>query len=194
MNQEPAPPLGPPPRKARLHRNIRNLRRAYRSIFALLIFVFAGWAALDGWRLYELSYGTVSANAGADHWLGDNESARTQARFMIICRGLAALIVLIVFVVIERPLRAEVWLARHGVVAQGQILATGQGRRKRSKPWIKYVFCTASGDMVEGKSFLPRATPAEVLGVGRPIEVLYDPRHPRRNKARLAMTSVEFGV
>ena len=51
-------PLGPPPRRAHYRRNIRNARRAYRTLFALVILVFAGWAALDGFRWYDLAYRT----------------------------------------------------------------------------------------------------------------------------------------
>jgi hypothetical protein len=48
--------LGPPPRKAHLRRAIRNMRRAYRTLFALVILVFGGWAVLDGMRWYALAY------------------------------------------------------------------------------------------------------------------------------------------
>ena len=45
MTPAPITPLEPPPRKASLRRGIRNVRRAYRMIFALVILVFGGWAA-----------------------------------------------------------------------------------------------------------------------------------------------------
>ncbi len=181
MANEPVPPLGPPPRRARLLRGLRNLRHGYRSVFALVIFVFVGWAALDAWRLYELS-------------VGDNEAASAHPRFMLICRGLAAVVAVIVLMLIERPLRRELWLARQGLVGQGQILATGKGRRKRARPWITYAFRTTDGKTVEGKCFVPRSTPAAVLISGQTIDVLYDPANPARNKARLGMASIEFSA
>lgn len=253
MAKEPESPLGPPPRKARLRHPIRNLRQGYRLLLTLLIFVFAGWAVLDGLRLHELTWHTVRTtgaitrkviapkstprgqldyrleytfttedgtliadvasvspeiyekaretcevvylpgNAEADHWLFDNESARTFPRFMMISRGLAALLALGVLLLIERPLRLELDLARNGVVVSGQILATGKGRRKRSKPWIKYTFATATGMRIEGKCSLPRIIQEPERSPGTLIEVLHAPQDPRRNKARLAMTSVEFG-
>jgi hypothetical protein len=64
------PPLGAPPRKASYRRGIRNARRGYRTLFALVSLVFAGWAALDGFRWYELAYrvrtaiGTVTGKHG----------------------------------------------------------------------------------------------------------------------------------
>lgn len=58
---QPAPPLDPPPRKAQLRRGIRNMRRAYRTVFALVILVFGGWAALDAFRWYDLTYQTQIA-------------------------------------------------------------------------------------------------------------------------------------
>jgi hypothetical protein len=249
-------PLGPPPRRARFRRGIRNVRRGYRTLFALVILVFGGWALLDGLRLGELTYRTLKTNgtitrkeaiarnapaSGAaarsyrlsyvftakdgtavsaaapvsaevyeaavehgpcvvvylpDHpsesWLNDNEAARSHPRFMMICRGLLALLALVVLFWIERPLRRELLLARRGVVAQGKILATGMGRRRRARAWIAYTFCTASGAMVEGRCVVPRSTPADQREPGTMIEVLYHPRRPRLNKARLGLDFVEF--
>src|SRR5437016_3291586 len=62
MTQPTDPPLEPPPRKAYLRRGIRNLRRAYRTLFALVILVFGGWAVLDGFRWYDLAYHVHTAH------------------------------------------------------------------------------------------------------------------------------------
>lgn len=61
MTSVPDPPLPAPPRKASLRRATRNLRRAYRTIFALVILVFSGWAGLDALRWYELTYHVQTA-------------------------------------------------------------------------------------------------------------------------------------
>lgn len=128
----------------------------------------------------------------AEHWLFDNQAARSQPRFMLIGRGSAVLVAIVVLLFIERPLRREVRLARHGEVAPGQILATGKGRRRRARPWITYAFRTASGAILEGKCGLPRGTGATARAPGTPIEVLYDPRRPSVNKARLGLEFIEF--
>jgi len=249
IDSDSALPLGPPPRKARFRLAIRNLRRAYRAVFALVILLLGGWALLDGMRLYDLAYGTVAATgkitkkeivprgASRDHrleysftagesqlaaaasvptevyetaveggtcnvvymrdhpaesWLNNNEAARTYPRFMMICRGLGAVLALAVLLWIERPLRRDLVLARRGEVAQGQILATGKGRRKRARAWIKYAFSTAGGVALQGRCVVPRATPAEARAPGATIEVLYDPRNPSINKARPGLDFVEF--
>jgi hypothetical protein len=56
-------PLDPPPRKAGLRRGIKNVRRAYRSVFALVILVFGGWATLDAFRWYDLVYRIKTSEA-----------------------------------------------------------------------------------------------------------------------------------
>jgi len=61
MSRASASPLEPPPRKAHLRRGIKNVRRAYRTVFALVILVFGGWAALDGFRWYDLTFQTKTA-------------------------------------------------------------------------------------------------------------------------------------
>jgi len=257
MEKEATGSLGPPPRKARFRRAIRNMRRAYRTMFGLMILVFAGWAVLDGARLYKLSYRTQTAtgkitnkesvsrsgpqgaagardfrlsyafladdgtgiqdvatvtaeayeaakegdactvvylpeNPSGEHWFHDNLAARTSPQFMMICLGLAAMMALVVLVWIDRPLRRELVLARRGVVAQGQIVATGKGRRRRARPWIRYTFTTAQNVAMQGRCVVPRSTSADARAVGTPIEVLYHPRRPRINKARLGLDFVEF--
>ncbi len=168
-----APPLDPPPRKAQLRRRIRNMRRAYRTVFALVILVFAGWAALDALRWGEL---------GAD------------ARFLTIGFAVAALLAFVVWLVVEQPFGRELRLARRGVVAQGQIVTIGKPRGRRALVRIAYSFQTATGAIIDGACFLPRRFPAHLLEPGAAIEVLYDPRRPRLHKPRIALDFIEFGV
>jgi hypothetical protein len=179
IDPQPPRPLGPPPRKARLRRGIRNTRRAYRTLFMLVILVFGGWAVLDAVRLAQ----------GRD----EPSVAQTHSVFMMISCGLIALLALGVFLWSERALRRALHLARHGEVAQGQILATGKGRRKRARAWISYTFCTAAGIAVQGRCILPRTIPADARAAGTTVEVLYEPGDPDINKARLGLDFVEFG-
>jgi hypothetical protein len=171
-------PLGPPPRRARFRRGIRNLRRAYRTVFALVIVVFGGWVVLDAVRLHEATVADA-APMGNPY-------------FLMICRGLLALLALAVLLWIERSLFLELRLARRGEVAQGQILATGKGRRRRTRDWITYTFQTSSGTTIQGRCAVPRATHAEKRVPGTTIEVLYFPGKPQMNKPRLGLDFVEF--
>ncbi len=62
MSSPTDPPLEAPPRKAHFRRGIRNLRRAYRMVFVLVIVVFGGWAGLNGLRWYHLAYRVQTAD------------------------------------------------------------------------------------------------------------------------------------
>jgi hypothetical protein len=166
-------PLDPPPRKAHLRRRIRNMRRAYRTVFALVILVFAGWATLD-----------------ALHW----RELTPDARFLASGFAVAALLAFFVWLVVEQPFGRELRLARRGVVAQGQVVAVGKPRGRRAIVRIAYSFHTATGAPVEGSCNLPRRFPAHLLEPGMAIEVLYDPRKPRIHKPRIALDFIEFGA
>jgi hypothetical protein len=182
MDKAIEPPLGPPPRKASLRRGIRNARRGYRTLFALVIIVFAGWAALDMIRWNDLPNGP-----------GGSEDLRSHTLTLAIGHGLVALITLFVLRFIERPLRRELRLARRGDVATGQVLEIRGPRRKRGLPSIRYSFRTAGGATFETSCVLPRRIRVSELAVGMPLEVLYDPRFVGRSKPRLAFDHVEFG-
>jgi hypothetical protein len=243
------PPLGAPPRKASYRRGIRNARRGYRTLFALVILVFAGWAALDGFRWYDLAYrvrtvvGKVTGKHGTtqheyrleyeftaegdritdstavpqavhdaakpgdpctvvylpgypkiDHWLFDNDAIRTHLLYLTIGHGLIALLAVFALRFIERPLRRELRLARRGEVATGELVAIRPPRRKRGLNTITYRFRTAAGIWSECSCKLPRRVRIAELAVGTSLEVLYDPRFPRRNKPRLAFDHVDFGT
>src|SRR5437870_1947682 len=95
-------PLGPPPRKAHVRRGARNLRRAYATLFALVILVFGGWAAIDTFRWAELT---------------------NDQRFLTCGFALVALLAVIIVQFVDHPLRRELRLARRGDVAQGQIVS-----------------------------------------------------------------------
>ena len=245
------PPLGPPPRKASYRRGIRNARRGYRTLFALVILVFAGWAALDGFRWHDLAQRaqttagqvigkhtntrptqnefrleyeftadgeriTDSAavsqvlyeatrpgdackvvylpeNPKLDHWLFDNNAIRAHWLYLTIGHGLVALLAVFVLRFIERPLRRELGLARRGEVTTGQVKAIRSPRRKRGLPSISYTFRTTGGATIESSCVLPRRVRLSEIAVGMSLEVLYDPRRPRRNKPRLAFDHVEIG-
>jgi Protein of unknown function (DUF3592) len=173
MTQESLPPLDPPPRKAHVRRATRNLRRAYATLFALVILVFGGWAVLGAFRWSELE---------------SNE------RFLRIAFGLAALLAVIILRFVDHPLRRELRLARRGLVAQGQIASIGKTRGRRATPTITYTFRTAAGATIEGRCALPRRIPVAALAPGMALDVLYDPKNPQVNKPRLALEHVEFGA
>jgi hypothetical protein len=175
--------LGPPPRKARFRRAVRNLRRAYRTMFMLIILVFGGWAVLEAIRLWD---------APTPFEWQDNPSTRGYSLFMMISCGLAALLALAVFLWSERGLRRDLNLARYGLLTQGQIQTTGKGRRKRARAWITYSFIAANGATVQGRCIVPRNTPVEARAVGTSIDVLYDPDTPTINKARMGLDFIEF--
>jgi hypothetical protein len=166
------PPLDPPPRKAHLKRAIRNMRRAYRTVFALVILVFAGWAALDVLRWHELT---------------------PDARFLTISFAAVALLSFVIWCVVEQPFGRELRLARGGIVAHGQVVTVGKPRGRRAIVRITYSFRTALGATIEGTCNLPRRFPAHLLEPGVAIEVLYDPNKPRLHKPRLALDFIEFG-
>jgi hypothetical protein len=166
-------PLDPPPRKAHLRRGIRNMRRAYRTIFALVILVFAGWVMLDAFRWPELN---------------------RDARFLTISFAAAALLAFVVWLAVERPFGRELRLARRGAVAQGQIVTIAKPRGRRAIVRITYSFRTAAGAIVQGACKLPRRFPAHLLEPGAAIDVLYDPTKPRLHKPRIALDFIEFGA
>jgi hypothetical protein len=173
MTQESDPPLDPPPRKAHVRRATRNLRRAYATLFALVVLVFGGWAALDAFRWTQL---------------------KTDERFLTIGFGLAALLAIIILRFVDHPLRRELRLARRGLVAQGQIASIGKTRGRRATPTITYTFGTAAGATIEGGCALPRRFPVATLAPGTALDVLYDPKNPQVNKPRLALEHVEFAA
>jgi hypothetical protein len=172
MPTDPDAPLPPPPRQAHLRRGVRNLRRAYRSLFTLIVLVLGGWAALDAFRWHELP----------EH-----------VRYLDIGFGLAALIAVIVWTQVERPQGRELRLGRLGVTASATILTVGKPRGRRFITTITYAFQTAAGATVEGKCRLPRRFPVHRLAAGMTVEVLYDPKKPKLNKPRLAFGHIEFG-
>jgi hypothetical protein len=171
MMQKPEVPLGPPPRKAYVRRSARNVRRAYRTLFTLLILVFGGWAALD-----------------AFHWLDLTDDQALLA----VGFASAALLAFAIYWLVDHPLRRELRLARRGAVAQAQIVAVSKGRRRRAMLTISYTFLTATGVSVQGDCRLTRRFPVETLAAGTVIEVLYDPKNPHANKPRLGLEYVEF--
>ena len=172
MTQEPNLPLGPPPRKANVRRSLRNLRRAYATLFMLMIVVFGGWALMD-----------------ALHWTSLTYSERVLTVGFALLAALAG----VVMQLVHYPLRRELRLARRGEVAQGQLITVGKTQRRRAAPLIMYKFQTAAGVAIEGICVLPRRFPVQTLAVGMAIEVLYDPKRPHINMPRLALQLVEFG-
>jgi hypothetical protein len=183
MDKAIEPPLGPPPRKASYRRGIRNARRGYRTLFALVILVFAGWAALDMIQWHDLTSGPDG-----------NDDLRSHTLSLAIGHGLVALITLFVLRFIERPLRRELRLARRGELVTGELVAIRPPRRKRGLNTITYRFRTAAGVWSECTCTLPRRVRVAGLAVGMTLEVLYEPRDLRRNKPRLAFDHVDFGA
>jgi hypothetical protein len=165
-------PLGPPPRKAHVRRGARNLRRAYGTLFALVILVFGGWALLDALRWAELS---------------------SDQRFLTCGFAVVSLIAVVIVQFVDHPLRRELRLARRGEVAQGQIVSIGKSRGRRPSPRFTYTYRTTTGAIVEGACTLPRRFPIETLAPGMTIDVLYDPQKPQINKPRMALEYVDFG-
>ena len=155
-----------------MRRGVRNLRRAYRSLFALIVLVLGGWAALDALRWNELP----------EH-----------IRYLDIGFGLAALIATIVWTQVEWPLGRELRLGRKGMVAMGALTAVGKLRGRRAIVTITYAFRTTDGAEIKGRCRLPRRFPAHTLSVGMPVAVLYDATKPLVNKPRLAFSQIEFG-
>jgi hypothetical protein len=172
MTQESDLPLGPPPRKAHVRRGARNLRRAYGTLFSLIIVVFGGWAVLDALRWQELTY---------------------DQRNLTIGFGLFALLATLILRFVDNPLRREWRLARHGILAQGEIVTVGKTRGRRPSPRIAYTFRTAAGATIQGYCVLPRRFPIAKMTPGVLLDVLYDAKRPANNKPRLALEYIEFG-
>ncbi len=166
-------PLGAPPRKAHFRRGVRNVVRAYRTIFALVILVVGGWAALDLFRWREL-----------DH----------SARWLTILLLFAVVIAIVVLRFVERPLHRELRLARRGIVVVGQVVAIKPAKRRRgfARLTFRYHF-QGQADPIQATCRLSRRIQIESLAVGSEIEVLVDPAKPRLAKPRIAMGFVEFG-
>jgi hypothetical protein len=171
MTQISDTPLAAPPRKVHLRRNTRNIRRAYRLIFALIILISGGWAALD------LIY-----------W---NELTADQ-RLLTAGFGVAAVLSFLILRFVEHPYQREMRLARSGYVAPGQVTAHDLARGRRGRVVVCYTFRTVAGDAIEGRCVLPRRVARTSLEVGQAIDVLYDPASPQHNKPRLALEHVEF--
>jgi hypothetical protein len=172
MPTDPDVPLPPPPRQAHLRRGVRNLRRAYRSLFVLIVLVLGGWAVLDAFRWDELP----------DHVLA-----------LDIGFGLAALIALVVWTQMERPLGRELRLARFGMATTATLIRITKPRGRRRIVTITYSFQTTAGAGIQAECRLPRRFPVHRLAPGISMELLYDPKNPRRNKPRLALGYIEFG-
>jgi hypothetical protein len=171
MIREPDLPLGPPPRKAYVRRTARNVRRAYRTLFTLLILVFGGWAALDAFRWHELTHDQALLAVGF---------------------ALSALLAFVIYWLVDHPLRRELRLARRGAAVHAEIVTIGKARRRRARPMVVYTFRTADGTLVQGDCPLPRRFPIETLAPGMLIDVLYDPKNPQANKPRLGLEYVDF--
>ncbi|HZZ79302.1 MAG TPA: hypothetical protein VFE62_12340 [Gemmataceae bacterium] len=163
--------LAPPPRPAHLRRGVRNLRRAYRTIFGLLVLVLGSWAGMDAFRWEELS---------------DN------ARWLDAAFGIVAVLALVVWRQVERPLGRELRLARFGVAVKARIVSVAKPRGRRGIVTITYAFRTTTGGTIEAQSKLPRRFPVQTLEPGMEIEVLHDLANPHISKPRPALTFVEF--
>ena len=252
MTQPSDLPLGPPPRKAHLRRALRNVRRAYRTVFALVILVFGGWAVIDAFRWhslvyriettqatilkktttarpaghdYRLEYSFTTAdgtnilhettvdlavfektaegqpcpivylpeNPRVDHWLFDNHAARLHVMYLTIGYGIAVVLALVVWRLVERPLQRELRLARHGIVTPGNVMSISQRRGRRGNVRITYSFVAPAGQTIQGACNLPRRFPVENLTPGTSIDIVVDPKNPNIHKPRLALDHVEFG-
>lgn len=163
--------LGPPPRKARVRRAARNMRRAYSTLFALVILVFGGWAALDAVRWSELT---------------------DDRQLLTVLFGLFALLAVVIHQFVSHPLRRELRLARRGESVLGEIVSIGRMRNRRATPMIVYRFRTAAGDNMEGEWALPRRFPLATLIPGQPLEILYFAKKPRIHRPRIALKYVEW--
>ncbi len=166
------PPLDPPPRKAQLRRTIRNMRRAYRSLFALIIVVLGGWTLLDAARWPDLN---------------------VDQRLLTVGFGVSALLAFVILRMMEQPIGHELRLARLGYVAQGTIVTIGPPRGRRRGVTITYSFRTVAGATLEGRCVVPRRIAVVTLEPGQTLEILYDPARPRFNKPRAWLAYVEFG-
>ena len=170
MTQPLDAPLPPPPRKAQIRRGMRNVRRGYSTMFALVILVFAGWVVLDVLR-----------------WDGLTDHQRS----LTIGFALGALLAFVIWFFVDNPLRRELRLARRGETVLGNIVSLGKGRGRRPVVIVVYRFRTSAGAEVPGECRLPRRFPAETLVVGAEIEILYDPKNQANNKPRLGLEYVD---
>lgn len=171
MTQPPEPALDAPPRRAHFRRPIHNLRRGYSTVFILVIAVFAGWAALDAYGWHDLP---------------------PDRRILAIAFGLGALLAFLIWRLVDRPLRRELGLARHGEAARAQIVSLRKSRGRRPVVFVTYSFRTATGETLTAECRLPRRLSAESLVPGMALDVLYDAKNPRVNRPRMALISVEF--
>jgi hypothetical protein len=171
MTQKAETVLGPPPRKAYARRAVRNMRRAYGTIFALVILVFGGWAALDAIRWAELG---------------------EEQRMLAVGFGFIAALAVVVHQFVSHPLRRELRLARRGATAQAEIVSVGRKRNRRATQVVVYRFQTSAGVTIEGSCVWPRRL-SLALAPGQVLEVLYLARKPAIHKPRLALQYVEFG-
>ena len=105
--------------------------------------------------------------------------------------GALAVLLGLGFACLERSLRRELRLARHGEAAVGRALDLGKVRLKNGmRYWVSYAFLAPDGprngtDDVPGSAWLSLAPGAE-------IAVLYDPQRQRRHRPLLALTRVRF--
>jgi hypothetical protein len=171
MAQSSQTPLAAPPRKVHLRRSTKNVRRAYRTLFALIILILGGWAAIDLIHGDELS---------------------SDQRLLAIGFCVAAVLAFAILRFVEHPYLRELRLARSGYLAQGQIVSVDLSRGRRRRGTLYYTFSTVAGEQFEGRCVLPRRFPLTSLEPGQTIEVLYDPARPMHNKPRLALEHVEF--
>ncbi len=172
MSNTAVAPLGAPPRKVHFRRAIRNLVRAYRTIFTLIILVVGGWAALDLFRWRELD---------------------TYARVLTVIQFAAVAIAILVLRFVERPLLRELRLARRGVVVIGEIVSVTLSKRRRAFTQLTYRYRVEGvAEPIVVTCRLPKRIRPESLTPGTAIEVLHDPAKSRVSKPRLAMDFVEF--
>jgi len=164
-------PLASPPRKVRLRKATQNVRRAYRTVFMLIILISAGWAAMD-----------------LIHW----DELSSDQRLLDVGFCVAAVLAFMILRFVEHPYTREARLARSGYVARGQIVSVDMSRGRRGRGTLCYTFRTIAGDALEGRCILPRRYPLTTLEVGQDIDVLYNPANPQHNKPRLALEHVEF--
>jgi hypothetical protein len=172
MTQATETPLGPPPRKAFVRRAVRNVRRAYHTLFAVIIVVLGGWSILDFFRWNDLT---------------------SHQAVLAVGFGLLAMLAVAIYVLVDHPFRRELRLARRGESAIAEIVSVGRKKNRRATPIMTYRFRTPAGATWEGVCTLPRRFPIETYAAGMSIEVLYDAKKPRLNKPRLALEYVEFG-
>ncbi len=171
MAQSPEPPLGPPPRRAFFRHGIRNVRRGYSTVFALVILVFTGWAALDAIRWGELT---------------------DDRRVLALAFGIGALLAFVVWRFVDLPLSRELRLARRGEAARGEVVSLRKSRGKRPRVLVSYRFRTFAGVSLTGECKLPRRINAATWEPGMELEILYDVANPRINRPRAALASIEF--